>query len=127
MFMLFRMDDDLRRKAMMIIALEELRKELDPPKRIPIRDGGETGAEFINRMLTGHPHLCQEQLQLDREIFVKLVADLKQRNLLVDGDLYPWSNKWENVYLLWHMELDIDKQLINLSIHCHLFPNTIEM
>uniref|UniRef100_A0A803MVD9 DDE Tnp4 domain-containing protein n=1 Tax=Chenopodium quinoa TaxID=63459 RepID=A0A803MVD9_CHEQI len=68
-----------------IIALEELKRLLTPIERLPLRLGGESGSEYINRLLHAHPDLCKEQLRLDRNIFVDLVTCMKNKNLLSDG------------------------------------------
>uniref|UniRef100_A0A803MTN3 DDE Tnp4 domain-containing protein n=1 Tax=Chenopodium quinoa TaxID=63459 RepID=A0A803MTN3_CHEQI len=68
-----------------IIALEELKRLLTPIERLPLRLGGESGSEYINRLLHAHPDLCKEQLRLDRNIFVDVVTCMKNKNLLSDG------------------------------------------
>ncbi|XP_021758690.1 uncharacterized protein LOC110723655 [Chenopodium quinoa] len=68
-----------------IIALEELKRLLTPIERLPLRLGGESSSEYINRLLHAHPDLCKEQLRLDRNIFVDLVTCMKNKNLLSDG------------------------------------------
>ncbi|KAL6515134.1 hypothetical protein OROHE_018766 [Orobanche hederae] len=86
-----RMDDDVRR-ACMIVGLEQMRRVLQPsiesgptsPPQ-PQRSGGETGAEYIHRILNGHPDLCKEQLRLHRDMFLKLVDLMVARKLLSDG------------------------------------------
>uniref|UniRef100_A0A803MRU9 Transposase n=1 Tax=Chenopodium quinoa TaxID=63459 RepID=A0A803MRU9_CHEQI len=47
--------------------------------------GGETGSQWIHRMLTGHHNLCKEQLRLSREIFISLANFLRAQQLLTDG------------------------------------------
>ncbi|KAL6512378.1 hypothetical protein OROHE_019990 [Orobanche hederae] len=51
----------------------------------PHRSGGETGAEYIHRILNGRPDLCKEQLRLHRDMFLKLVDLMVARKLLSDG------------------------------------------
>lgn len=86
--------DEIIRRATIIIAIEELRKslqsseQLDPiiqSRRSKRRERGETGAEFIDRLLTENPKSCREQLRLDRDMFVSLVNLLIARKLLVHG------------------------------------------
>uniref|UniRef100_A0A803LM93 DDE Tnp4 domain-containing protein n=1 Tax=Chenopodium quinoa TaxID=63459 RepID=A0A803LM93_CHEQI len=47
--------------------------------------GGETGSQWIHRMVTGHHNLCKEQLRLSREIFISLANVLRAQQLLTDG------------------------------------------
>ncbi|XP_021753599.1 uncharacterized protein LOC110718970 [Chenopodium quinoa] len=63
-----------------IIALEELKRLLTPIERLPLRLGGESGSEYINRLLHAHPDLCKEQLRLDRNIFVDLAKGSSYRD-----------------------------------------------
>ncbi|CAH9091535.1 unnamed protein product [Cuscuta europaea] len=68
------------RQSCLIIALEELRSLLEDDEqkktRIPMRVGGETGGEYIHRMLNGHPGLCKEQLRLTREMFIHVAEQI---------------------------------------------------
>ncbi|KAL6579143.1 hypothetical protein OROMI_009359 [Orobanche minor] len=64
------MEENFRR-ACMILVLEELKRLLRPsiestPTRRPLRIGGESGAEYIYRLLNAHPDLFKEQLRLYR-------------------------------------------------------------
>lgn len=81
------MEDNIRR-ASIIFALEEIRRSLQPlsgsTPRQPNREGGESGAHYIHRLLTD-PTLCKEQLRLDRGMFVKLVNLMVERKLLEDS------------------------------------------
>lgn len=87
------MGDENIRHACMILALQELRDSLEdnhefttiPPTRQPRRERGESGAEFIHRLLTETPTECQIQLRLDRHMFVQLVELMIERDLLHDG------------------------------------------
>ncbi|KAL2899928.1 putative nuclease HARBI1 [Bienertia sinuspersici] len=88
------MDDNVRR-ASIIIALEEMRRSIEDPvinspepqtsKRQPRREQGESGAEYIHRLLTENPMTCKEQLRLNRDMFVALANLMVERNLLSDG------------------------------------------
>lgn len=80
------MNDNIRR-ATIIMALEELKRSIEQPtlRRLPRRQGGETGSEYIHRLLHGHPELFKEQLRLTGTMFVQLVNLMIERNLLVDG------------------------------------------
>lgn len=91
--LLCRMDEIIRR-ATIIIAVEELRRSLQPIQQFdPLisstrskrRERGESGAEYIHRLLNDNPNKCREQLRLDRDMFVNLVNLMIARNLLVDG------------------------------------------
>ncbi|CAO2836365.1 unnamed protein product [Amaranthus hypochondriacus] len=73
------------RTCTMIIALEELKRLLTPLERRPLRVGGESGCDYIHRLLNIHPDLCREQLRLDRDIFIKLVQYVEYKGWLVDG------------------------------------------
>ncbi|CAH9103501.1 unnamed protein product [Cuscuta europaea] len=77
------------RRSCLIIALEELRSLLEDDEQkktmIPMRVCGETGGEYIHRMLSGHPGLCKEQLRLTREMIIHLVNIMVERNLLKDS------------------------------------------
>ncbi|XP_074313991.1 uncharacterized protein LOC141649195 [Silene latifolia] len=82
------------RRASIIIALEELRRSLVPSdasiqrtssSRRPRRERGESGAEYIHRLLNENATSCFEQLRLDRVMFLQLVDLMIERNLLVDG------------------------------------------
>ncbi|XP_021738191.1 uncharacterized protein LOC110704682 [Chenopodium quinoa] len=77
--------DNTLSMCLTIIALEELKRLLTPIERLPLRLGGESGSEYINRLLHAHPDLCKEQLRLDRNTFVDLVTCMKNKNLLSDG------------------------------------------
>ncbi|KAL6560093.1 hypothetical protein OROHE_006331 [Orobanche hederae] len=84
------MDDDVR--ACMIVGLEQMRRLLQPSiesgptsQPQPQRSGGETGAEYIHRILNERPDLCEEQLRLHMDMFLKLVDLMVARKLLSDG------------------------------------------
>ena len=68
------------------IALHTLRRLTCEVERIPLHVGGETGAQFIHRMLTGHHNLCKEQLRLSSEIFISLANVFRAQQLLRDGN-----------------------------------------
>ncbi|KAL2925035.1 1 6-dihydroxycyclohexa-2 4-diene-1-carboxylate dehydrogenase [Bienertia sinuspersici] len=84
------MEDTIRRASIMI-ALEEMRHYLaqtaepSPSTRQPNRELGESGVEYIHRLLTENPMSCKEQLRLDRDQFTQLVDLMIARNLLEDG------------------------------------------
>ncbi|KAL6581090.1 hypothetical protein OROMI_007013 [Orobanche minor] len=66
-----KMEENFRR-ACIILGLEELNRLLRPsiesiPTRRPLRIGGESGAEYIHRLLNAHPDLFKEQLRLHRD------------------------------------------------------------
>ncbi|KAL6506097.1 hypothetical protein OROHE_022626 [Orobanche hederae] len=76
----------------MIVGLEQMRILLQPSiesgptsQPQPQRSGGETGAEYIHRILNGRPDLCKEQLRLHKDMFLKLVDLMVARKLLSDG------------------------------------------
>uniref|UniRef100_A0A803LSC2 DUF8040 domain-containing protein n=1 Tax=Chenopodium quinoa TaxID=63459 RepID=A0A803LSC2_CHEQI len=87
------MGDENIRHPWMIIALQELRDSLEdnptsstiPSTRQPKRERGESGAQYIHRLLTETPTACQIQLRLDRTMFVRLVNLMIDRDLLYDG------------------------------------------
>uniref|UniRef100_A0A803LMY2 DDE Tnp4 domain-containing protein n=2 Tax=Chenopodium quinoa TaxID=63459 RepID=A0A803LMY2_CHEQI len=62
-----------------------LRRLTSQVERIPMHVGGETGSQWIHRMVTGHHNLCKEQLRLSREIFISLANVLRAQQLLTDG------------------------------------------
>ena len=86
------MGDENIRHACMILALQELCDSVEdnldsttiPPTRQPRRERGESGAEFIHRLLTETSMECQIQLRLDRNMFVQLVYLMIERDLLHD-------------------------------------------
>ena len=50
-----------------------------------MRVGGEDGGQFIHRMITGHPNLCQEQLRLPGDLFIELIHIICERKLTSNG------------------------------------------
>ncbi|KAL6558591.1 hypothetical protein OROMI_018941 [Orobanche minor] len=65
---------------------KEITKTIEStPTRRSLRIGGESGAEYIHRLLNAHPDLFKEQLRLHRGMFIKLVDLMVARNLLSDG------------------------------------------
>ncbi|KAL6543239.1 hypothetical protein OROHE_010759 [Orobanche hederae] len=84
------MDQNVIRAAL-ILGLEELRKRLTIPSiesrqiRRPLRTGGESGSQYIHRLLNAHPDLFKEQLRLHSGMFIKLVDLMIARKLLSDG------------------------------------------
>ncbi|KAL6549965.1 hypothetical protein OROMI_020453 [Orobanche minor] len=85
-----KMDQNVIRAAL-ILGLEELRKRLTIPSiesrqiRRPLRTGGESGSQYIHRLLNAHPDLFKEQLRLHSGMFIKLVDLMIARKLLSDG------------------------------------------
>ncbi|KAL6558243.1 hypothetical protein OROMI_018593 [Orobanche minor] len=64
------MEENFRR-ACMVLGLEELKRLLRPsiestPTRRSLCIGGESGVEYIHRLLNAHPDLFKEQLRLHR-------------------------------------------------------------
>ncbi|CAM8952123.1 unnamed protein product [Rhodiola kirilowii] len=67
------------------IALDTLRRSILKPKRQRLRSGGETGNEYMYRVMNTHPELCHEQLRLSNEQLAHLVDILKSRGYLTDN------------------------------------------
>uniref|UniRef100_A0A803N0H3 DDE Tnp4 domain-containing protein n=1 Tax=Chenopodium quinoa TaxID=63459 RepID=A0A803N0H3_CHEQI len=88
-----RMGDENIRHACMILALQELHDSAEdnldsitiPSTRQPRRERGESGAEFIHRLLTETPTECQIQLRLDRNMFIQLVNLMIERDIILDA------------------------------------------
>jgi hypothetical protein len=97
-----RMDDPLIQVALLML-LEELRMSmLEPvgidsdeeleslpsdhpePSSTNSRRGGESGAEYVHRLLSNE-NACHVELRLERNMFVQLVQLMRTRNLLEDG------------------------------------------
>ncbi|XP_021737775.1 uncharacterized protein LOC110704293 [Chenopodium quinoa] len=79
------MDNELLQKCILFLVLYELSRLLTPIHRLPLRIGGESGSAYITRLLTVHPGLFKEQLRLERDMFVRLVQLMIEKNLLSDG------------------------------------------
>ncbi|KAL6509566.1 hypothetical protein OROGR_022876 [Orobanche gracilis] len=83
-----RMENTYRR-ACVIVGLEVLWRLLkssnDSETRRSLRNGKESGAEYIHRLLNGHPDLLKEQLRLHPYIFSILVELMVSRKLLSNG------------------------------------------
>lgn len=79
-------DDELFEESLTRVALHELRRLITDVPRMPLHCGGESGHQFIHRMLTGHHNLCKEQLRLSRDVFLSLANVLREQQLLKDGN-----------------------------------------
>ncbi|RWR85042.1 protein ALP1-like protein [Cinnamomum micranthum f. kanehirae] len=53
--------------------------------RHAIRDKGEPGYEFVNKVLCGHPKRCYDLFRMEKHMFHGLCNTLKSRNLLHDS------------------------------------------
>ncbi|KAL9684913.1 hypothetical protein QQ045_022355 [Rhodiola kirilowii] len=78
------MDDDIRRTCRNI-AIETLRTLTTTPKTYDLRSGGESGAEYMPRLVNVHSRLCKEQLRLTDTMLKDLVNTLVTRQLLKDS------------------------------------------
>ncbi|KAJ8438634.1 LOW QUALITY PROTEIN: hypothetical protein Cgig2_016380 [Carnegiea gigantea] len=55
-------------------------------ERMPRAIGGESGAQYIHRLLSGnHPNLCRKVLRLEKDAFTHLVSIFMERGLLEEG------------------------------------------